>query len=73
MLYEVNGKICIATSSYYKEVSISKNGKEFNVEIKSNAEKIERPRNDNYVQLTVEQAYKKNKLSDEENDKKSKL
>lgn len=71
MLYDVDGKICIGTGSYYKEVSISKNGNDFNVKVKDGAEKIERKRIDEYIQLTIEEAYKKSKLSDE--DRKNKL
>ena len=71
MLYDVDGKICIATGSYYKEVSISENGDDFTVKVKDGAEKIERKRIDEYIQVTIEEAYKKSKLSDE--NRKNKL
>ena len=71
MLYDVDGKICIATGSYYKEVSISKNGDDFTVKVKDGAEKIERKRSNEYNKVTIEEAYKKRKLLDE--NRKNKL
>ena len=45
--------------SYYKEVEISKKGNEYVVNIKKDSQRIERKNSDNYVSMTVEQAYKK--------------
>lgn len=59
MLYNVDGKICIATNSYYKEVEIFKIGKEYNVKVKQGAKKIERRTNDSFPEITLDEAYKK--------------
>lgn len=63
MIYIIKDKPHIALMSYYREVEIKKEGKDYSVKVKKDSERIERKSTDNYLKLSVEEAYKKTKSS----------
>lgn len=68
MLYLIDGKVYILSSGYYKEVVVSLAGKEYDVKIKENGNRIEYVHNERKTQISVKEAYdmthKKNSMSE---------
>lgn len=58
MLYYINGKYYILSSGYYKEVTVNMIGKEYDVKVKENGNRIEYRHNESRPQISVEEAYK---------------
>lgn len=57
MLYFIDGKFYILSTGYYKEVVITMIGKEYDVKIKENGNKIEYVHNESRPQITLKEAY----------------
>lgn len=59
MLYYIDGKFYILANNKYREVTVTKHGKEYNVEVVPNSKKIEYVHNESRPQVSVEEAYNK--------------
>lgn len=57
MLYVKDNKVYIKVAETYREVSITKKDKEYNVEAKKNVKPIEQNANNHFTEVNLEEAY----------------
>lgn len=62
MIYSIKGKPYVKVANYYKEISIQKNGNEYNAKPKDGENTIiENPNPKDVISMTVDEFYKNSK------------